>query len=184
MVFTQFLHRYRDPSQQDGEPIHIDNEADRLTTLNDDEDENETQTKMYEDHNEFLHGKKRRGKSHQIISSKFIKKYLYVAKMQSPKLTKVSAPPPGNCEFVSKIIYGSFQEAADAISEEYARLRSVADVTEGSAKTIPITARTLETLIRISTAHAKCRLSKKIEARDAEAAIELIQYAYFAKVVK
>lgn len=76
-----------------------------------------------------------------------------------------------------------FQEAADAISEEYARLRSVADVTEGSAKTIPITARTLETLIRISTAHAKCRLSKKIEARDAEAAIELIQYAYFAKVV-
>merc|ERR1719300_1454075 len=79
-------HRYRDPSQQDGEPIHIDNEADRLTTLNDDEDENETQTKMYEDHNEFLHGKKRRGKSHQIISSKFIKKYLYVAKMQSPKL--------------------------------------------------------------------------------------------------
>jgi len=156
-------HRYRDPSQQDGEPIHIDNEADRLTTLNDDEDENETQTKMYEDHNEFLHGKKRRGKSNQIISSKFIKKYLYVAKMQSPKLTK---------------------EAADAISEEYARLRSVADVTEGSAKTIPITARTLETLIRISTAHAKCRLSKKIEARDAEAAIELIQYAYFAKVVK
>ena len=76
-----------------------------------------------------------------------------------------------------------FQEAADAISEEYARLRSVADVTEGSAKTIPITARTLETLIRISTAHAKCRLSKKIEARDAEAAIELIQYAYFAKVI-
>ena len=92
MVFTHGFRscRYRDPSQQDGEPIHIDNEADRLTTLNDDEDENETQTKMYEDHNEFLHGKKRRGKKDQIISSKFIKKYLYVAKMQSPKLTKVS----------------------------------------------------------------------------------------------
>ena len=28
----------------------------------------------------------------------------------------------------------TFKEAADAISEEYARLRSVADVTEGSAK--------------------------------------------------
>ena len=61
-----------------------------MTTLNDDEDENETQTKMYEDHNEYLHGKKKRGKNNQIISSKFIKKYLYVAKMQSPKLTKVS----------------------------------------------------------------------------------------------
>ena len=79
-----------------------------MTTLNDDEDENETQTKMYEDHNEFLHGKKRRGKSNQIISSKFIKKYLYVAKMQSPKLTKVSTPPPGKCHFISKMIDGSF----------------------------------------------------------------------------
>ena len=74
------------------------------------------------------------------------------------------------------------KDAASAISEEYARLRSVADVSEGSAKTIPITARTLETLIRLSTAHAKCRLSKKVEAQDAEVAIELIQFAYFAKV--
>ena len=108
MVFgTQCSRRYRDPSQQDGEPIHIDNEADRLTTLNDDEDENETQTKMYEDHNEFLHGKKRRGKSHQIISSKFIKKYLYVAKMQSPKLTKVRTPPLEKSKYISIAIYGS-----------------------------------------------------------------------------
>lgn len=76
------------------------------------------------------------------------------------------------------------QDAADAISEEYARLRSVADVSEGSAKTIPITARTLETLIRLSTAHAKCRLSKKVESQDADVAIELIQYAYFAKVLR
>ena len=31
-------------------------------------------------------------------------------------------------------IFEIFKEAADAISEEYARLRSIADVTDGSAK--------------------------------------------------
>ena len=78
-------HRYRDPSQQDGEAIQIDNDADRLTTANDDEDENATETPMFEDHNEFLHGS--RSKKDRIISYKFIRKYLYVAKMQNPILT-------------------------------------------------------------------------------------------------
>ena len=40
--------RYRDPSQQDGEAILIDNEADRLTTVAEDEEENMTETPMYE----------------------------------------------------------------------------------------------------------------------------------------
>ena len=83
--------RYRDPCQQDGEAIQIDNEADRLTTANDEEDENATETPMFEDHNEFLHGQ--RSKKDRIISSKFIRKYLYVAKMQNPTLTKVSMSP-------------------------------------------------------------------------------------------
>lgn len=41
----------------------------------------------------------------------------------------------------------------------------------------------METLIRLSTAHAKARLSQTVNEADAQAAIELVQYAYFKKVL-
>ena len=47
-----------------------------------------------------------------------------------------------------------------------------------------MTARSLETLIRLATAHAKARLSKTVDLQDAESAIELIQFAIFKKVLE
>lgn len=47
-----------------------------------------------------------------------------------------------------------------------------------------MTARTLETLIRLATAHAKARLSPRVEERDASAAEDILRYALFKDVVK
>lgn len=39
-------------------------------------------------------------------------------------------------------------------------------------------------MIRLATAHAKARMSRTVTAQDAHAAIELVQYAYFKKVLE
>uniref|UniRef100_H3AGC7 DNA replication licensing factor MCM3 n=1 Tax=Latimeria chalumnae TaxID=7897 RepID=H3AGC7_LATCH len=96
----------------------------------------------------------------KVVSMEFMRKYIHVAKMIKPALT---------------------QEAVNFIAEEYSRLRSQEQMSSDIARTSPVTARTLETLIRLSTAHAKARMSRNIELQDAEAAVELVQYAYFKK---
>jgi DNA replication licensing factor MCM3 len=77
------------------------------------------------------------------------------------------------------------KEAADMISEEYTKLRNQDNLeNEHLARTQPVTARSLETLIRLATAHAKSRLSNKVEPKDADVAIELVRYACFKKVME
>jgi DNA replication licensing factor MCM3 len=39
-------------------------------------------------------------------------------------------------------------------------------------------------MIRLATAHAKARMSRSVTEQDAHAAIELVQYAYFKKVLE
>ena len=50
-------------------------------------------------------------------------------------------------------------------------------------KVLPITIRSYETLIRLSTAHAKLRLSKKVEKRDCFVALNLLKYALFNELM-
>lgn len=47
-----------------------------------------------------------------------------------------------------------------------------------------MTARTLETLIRLSTAHAKSRLSSRVDRIDAEVAEGILRFALFKEVQK
>lgn len=150
------MHQYRAPGEQDGDPLPFSIGADILTTEDIDGEQNEErETPVYEKHDKLLH----KGSGKRMVSLEFMKKYIHVAKIIKPVLT---------------------QQAADCIAEEYAKLRS--QESTDIARTTPVTARTLETLIRLSTAHAKARMSKSITLKDAEAAIELVQFAYFHKV--
>jgi DNA replication licensing factor MCM3 len=47
-----------------------------------------------------------------------------------------------------------------------------------------LTARTLETLIRLATAHAKARLSPKVTVNDAKLAEQIMRFALFKEVVR
>lgn len=92
-----------------------------------------------------------------------MRKYIHIAKCLKPKLT---------------------DRACEVIANEYSRLRSQDLDKSDIARTQPVTARTLETLIRLATAHAKARMAKSVIASDAQVAIELVQFAYFKKVLE
>jgi replicative DNA helicase Mcm len=68
-------------------------------------------------------------------------------------------------------------EAVKEIRDFYVRMRNM-PVSADSAgmKSIPISARQLEALVRLSEAHAKMRLSKKVTAEDSKIAIDIIKY--------
>ncbi|RVE39988.1 hypothetical protein evm_015362 [Chilo suppressalis] len=62
----------------------------------------ETNESIYEKYDPLLHGNTR-SKKDQILSTKFMRKYIHIARLMKPKLT---------------------QEASDTIADEYAKLRN------------------------------------------------------------
>lgn len=162
------MHRYRQAGTEDGAPVREQRYQTLGVGLDEDQDTNQP-TPVYEKFNIMLHAgvtvTTGRGKARKIdvLSIPFMKKYIQYAKLQrKPVLTK---------------------GAADHIVTTYSALRN--DELEGNQrKTSPMTARTLETLIRLSTAHAKSRLSHRVEVRDAEAAESILRFALFKEVVE
>ncbi|KHG27499.1 DNA replication licensing factor MCM3 -like protein [Gossypium arboreum] len=74
-------------------------------------------------------------------------------------------------------IYGT---ASEHIATAYAELRNASSNAK-TGGTLPITARTLETIIRLSTAHAKLKLSRKVTKVDVEAALKVLNFAIYHK---
>ena len=123
----------------------------------DDEDAHEQQHQsIFQRFDALLHqsvGARARRAESQVLTMAFLKKFLQFAKRMEPLLTEASAA---------------------MIGQLYAELR-----TDQSKKMngYPITARCLETLIRLSTAHAKSRLSDLVEEEDVRQAMRIIKSA-------
>lgn len=157
------MHRFVPPGLMEGEPIR---EKSAVTLAVGDDETNEQELleqPMFEKFNTLLHASIQNKKSNNILSIPFLKKYVQYAKQRvQPVLTK---------------------GASDYIVTTYSSLRNDL-IGNNQRNTAPITARTLETLIRLATAHAKVRLSKTVDVKDAKVAEELLRYALFKEVAK
>jgi DNA replication licensing factor MCM3 len=89
-----------------------------------------------------------------VLQHDFLRKYIHFCKTRvQPVLTN---------------------EARQVIAHRYAELRARQD-----ARTLPITARSLETVIRLSTAHAKARLSTTVDVNDVQVAMDMLGFALY-----
>ena len=159
------MHRFIPPGLVEGEPIR---EKPNVSLAVGDEtarEQEQQEQPVFEKFNSLLHAgvqvNKKKGAT--ILSIPFLKKYVQYAKQ---RIVPVLSTP-----------------ASDYIVATYSSLRN--DVIDNNQRnTAPITARTLETLIRLATAHAKVRLSKTVEVKDAKVAEELLRYALFKEIAK
>ncbi len=90
------------------------------------------------------------------IDTDLLRKYLVYSRQRiTPKLT---------------------DSAVQELKEYYIKMRTSGGMEEGGVRSIPISARQLEALVRLSEASAKIRLADKVTKRDARQAIALLHY--------
>ena len=98
--------------------------------------------------------KRMQGMDEDRVTAGFLRKYINYAKQRCP------APQLS-------------EAAATHISKEYADLRKYQSGIAG--RTLPVTARTLETMIRLSSAHAKVHLRNLVTKEDAKFGVSLLK---------
>ncbi|KAH0014285.1 DNA replication licensing factor mcm3, partial [Aureobasidium melanogenum] len=162
------MHRYRQPGAEEGAPVREQATQSLGVGLEEEADADKT-SDIYEKFNVMLHAGvtvtvgRGSGRRVEVLSIPFIKKYIQYAKSRiKPVLTS---------------------GAANHIIATYSALRND-EIESNQRKTSPMTARTLETLIRLSTAHAKSRLSNRVEQKDAEVAEGILRFALFKEVAE
>ncbi len=93
---------------------------------------------------------------HDVIDRDLLRKYISYSKQKyNPFLT---------------------DEAINEIKQFYVGLRNQPQLGVSTNRPIPIGARQLEALVRLSEAHARMRLSKEVKKKDARVAIELVKH--------
>ncbi|TKR80367.1 hypothetical protein L596_014451 [Steinernema carpocapsae] len=148
------LHQYRTPGEPDGTVLPMGRAVETMSTFDLQEEEGSHTTEVYEKDKGWTANEG----NQKILSMEFVRKYIHMAKEVKPVLT---------------------EEASEFISECYSELRSFDTTKSDRDRTMPITARQLETMIRLSTAMARARMSKKIDRADAEKAYQLLHFACF-----
>lgn len=145
------MHRFR--STTDGDGMALDG-----TCMYEREDEGETNSTVFLKYNRMLHGRKK-DRKRETLTIDFLKKYIHYAKHRiQPDLT---------------------DEASEQIATAYAELRNASSNPKAGTGTLPITARTLETIIRLSTAHAKLKLRRQVLKSDVDAALQVLNFAIY-----
>jgi DNA replication licensing factor MCM3 len=156
------MHRYQRPGSE-GVPVPLNATALSESTEDDRAEDTENDTPVFQKFSPLLHGGaaadsvadgESSGIRVELLTIEFIRKFISYCKSRAdPKLS---------------------DEARAAIQDLYASFRQ-----RNKDRATVITARSLETVIRISTAHAKCRLSKEVTVADVEIAKEIMTFALY-----
>ncbi|VDK58029.1 unnamed protein product [Cylicostephanus goldi] len=149
------LHCYRAPGEEDGTVLPMGSSVDTMSTF--DLAGFERTSEMYERNSDWVDD------SQKILSVEFVRKYIHLARSMKPKLT---------------------ESATEYIADVYSEIRSFDISKTDRERTMPITARQLETLIRLATSIAKVRFSKTVDRVDAEKAYHLLHFACFKEKPK